>query len=93
LDNKQVIDGVRNKLAETTQAKNDKTLKLLALLGRPKPHIYFLLWKNDVKQNRIDQLTEDKKNKIMLLLALMGRPKPHMFFLLWKNQCKNDKIA
>jgi hypothetical protein len=46
LDNQQVVDNVKTKLAESEEAKKNKILKLLAVLGKSKPYVYFLLWKD-----------------------------------------------
>jgi hypothetical protein len=54
---KQLINGLNTKLGEANDKVKDKILKLLALLGKPKPHVYFLLWKNQLKNEQIESLT------------------------------------
>jgi hypothetical protein len=54
---KQLINGLNTKLGEANDKIKDKILKLLAVLGKPKPHVYFLLWKDQLKNEKIENLT------------------------------------
>jgi hypothetical protein len=80
------------KTSEAITAKKAKMLKLLALLGQTKPHVYFLLWKRGVTLQTIDELREkerraaaERKVKMLKLLATLGKMKPYVYFMMWKR--------
>jgi hypothetical protein len=74
-------------------------MKILAILSRKNPHVYFLLWKraNDKKttddvREQLSETEQAKNNKMLRFIAHIAKPKPAIYFLFWKNLLNKKKL-